>query len=129
MEKRISWDTLEKLITVADNWLVDSLTLYTDETCDLSETDCHSVTLSYRKDTHILYYGPSTWSDDFDDFALNVNEIRVDNRMNAKKIVENTKLMCLRLACHKEEQEFKDLRQNGPFISEYSGWKHILDSL
>jgi hypothetical protein len=56
MERRISWDTLEKVIATADNWLVSFLTLYTDETCDLSETDCHSVTLSYRKDKHILYY-------------------------------------------------------------------------
>jgi hypothetical protein len=129
MERQISWDTLEKVIATADNWLVSFLTLYTDETCDLSETDCHSVTLSYRKDKHILYYGPSTWSDDFDDFAFDIHELRCDNRMNSEKILENVKQMCLRLACHKEEQEFKDLRQNGPFISEYRGWEKILDNL
>lgn len=126
MTKQLSWDTLEKVIAAADNWPVSFLTLYTDETCDLSKTDRHFVTLSYRKDKHILYYGPSTWRDDF---AFDIHELRCDNIMNSKKILENVKQMCLRLACHKEEQEFKDLRQKGPFISEYQGWKKILDSL
>lgn len=129
MTKQISWDTLEKVIENTESWLVSSLTLFTDESCDLDEIGCYAISLSSRKNQHNIFYGPSCWSGDLDNFAFDIYEVRADNIMNSKKIVENIKQMALKLACDKEEQELKDIRLNGLFIDAYCGWKQVLENI
>lgn len=129
MTKQLSWDTLEKVISNADNWLTSSLTLFTDETCDLDEIGCYALSLSLRRHLNTIFYGHSTWSGDLDNFAFDIYDVRTDNKMNAKKIVENIKAIALKLAADKSDQELKDIRLNGLYIDVYCGWKTFLESL
>lgn len=130
MTIQLSWDTLEKVILNAENWPVASLILWTDKNCDIDEIGCYPVCISKRQNQHIVYYGPVGWCGaDLDDFAFDIYEVRTDNIMNSKKILENIKQMALKLACDKDEQEFKDLRLNGLFVDENCGWEKVLDNI
>lgn len=129
MTKQLSWDTIEKVIENAEDWLVSSLTLFTDESCDLDEIGCYAISLSRRKNQHCIFYGHSSWCCDLDNFAFDIYEVRTDNIMNSKKILENIKQTALKLAADKDEQELKDIRLNGLFIDVYCGWQKVLENL